>query len=62
MASSFTFTVNVVLEREEGKFMSRDEMQEQLQEALESADPGSVDGGSDGGSSYAVTEWDVSAA
>lgn len=59
MASSFQFTVNVTLERESGKFMSRDEMSEQLQEAIESADPGSVDGGPDGDSAYTVIEWEV---
>jgi hypothetical protein len=60
MASSFSFTVNVTCERETGKFMSRDEMQEQIQDALDSADPGSIDGGPDGDSVYEVTEWEVS--
>lgn len=60
MASKFKFTVSVELEREQGKFMSRDEMEEQLLEALESADPGEISGGADGDSSYSVTDWDVS--
>lgn len=58
-ASSFTFTVNVTLERESGKFMSREEMGDQLREAIESADPGSVDGGPDGDSVYQTIEWEV---
>jgi hypothetical protein len=56
----FTYTVEVEVERVEGKFASRDEVAEQLQEALESADPGSIDGiGSDGTSGYEVTSWSV---
>lgn len=60
--SRFSFTVNVTLERESGKFMSRDEMGEQLAEALESADPGQVEGGPDGDSVYIVNDWDVESA
>lgn len=60
MASKFKFTVSVELEREQGKFMSRDEMEEQLLEALESADPGEINGGADGDSAYSVIDWDVS--
>jgi hypothetical protein len=57
---NFTYTVSVSVERDEGKFASRDEVAEQLQEALESADPGSVDGvGADGSSTYSVVNWDV---
>lgn len=58
----FTFTVTVEVERESGKFMSRDEVQEQIQEALESADPGQVDGGPDGDTVMTVIEWNVAEA
>jgi len=60
MAHTFSLTVTVELERESGKFMSRDEMEEQLREAIEGADPGTVDGGPDGDSTYEVTSWEVS--
>lgn len=56
----FTFTVEVEVERVEGKFASREEVAEQLEEALADADPSSIDGiGSDGTSSYEVQVWDV---
>jgi hypothetical protein len=56
----FTYTVEVEVERVEGKFASRDEVAEQLQEALEGADPGSIDGiGADGTSGYEVQSWSV---
>jgi ABC-type phosphate/phosphonate transport system permease subunit len=56
----FTYLVEVEVERTEGKFASREEVEEQITDALESADPGSVDGiGADGDSSYEVTSWDV---
>jgi len=55
-----TFTVEVEVERVQGKFASRDEISEQLLEAVEGADPGSVDGvGVDGDSEYEVTSWEV---
>lgn len=61
MAHRFTFTVEVELERTEGKFAARDEMADELREAIESADPGSIDGiGADGMTSYEVTSWEVS--
>ena len=59
MASSFSFIVNVTLERESGKFMARDEMSEQLMEWIEGADQGEVSGGSDGDSVYTVTDFSV---
>ncbi|QPE04151.1 hypothetical protein IT882_13215 [Microbacterium schleiferi] len=63
MAHKFSFTVEVEVERESGKFASRDEMAEQIQEWLEGADEGSVSGiGADGDSEYAVTSWEVSEA
>lgn len=55
----FSFTVNIEVERECGKFMSRDEVAEQLQEALDGADPGSVEGGPDGDSVMNVINWEV---
>jgi len=60
MAHRFTFTVEIELERTEGKFASRDEMIEALRDALESADPGSVYGlGADGMSNYDVVSFNV---
>jgi hypothetical protein len=59
----FSFTVEVEVERVQGKFASRDEILEQLQEVVEGADPGSVDGvGADGDSEYEVVNWEVSGA
>jgi hypothetical protein len=56
----FVFAVEVEVERVEGKFAAREEIEEQLRDALESADPGSVDGvGADGTSSYEVSFWGV---
>lgn len=58
----FTFTVDVEVERDSGKFASRDEIAEQIQEAIEGADPGTIDSvGADADSSYSVTSWEVSA-
>jgi hypothetical protein len=60
MAHTFTFTVEVTLERTEGKFAARDELAEQLVEALDYANPSSVDGvGADGTSTYEVVDWVV---
>lgn len=55
----FTFTVTVTVERTEGKFASRDDIEAQLTEALEGADPGSIDGENEG--TYETTEWTVEA-
>lgn len=56
----FTLTVEVEVERVEGKFASRDDILAELTEAVEGADPGTVDGiGADGASSYEVVEWTV---
>jgi len=56
----FSFIVEVEVERVEGKFASRDEIDETIAEWLESADEGTVDGiGADGESSYEVTSWSV---
>lgn len=59
-----TATVEVEVERTEGKFASRDELGEQLLQAveevaneLENADPGSLEG--EYGGQYEVVEWSV---
>jgi hypothetical protein len=53
----FTFTVNVHIERTEGKFATKDEMEEQLIQALADANPNQLDG--DDGGVYEVTDWDI---
>ena len=53
----FTIMVNIEVEREEGKFATRDELLDQIIEAIESADPGSLDG--DNGGVYSVTQWEA---
>lgn len=53
----FEYTVTVEVQRTEGKFASRDELDEQIREALASADPGQVDG--ENGGVYEVVEWEV---
>ena len=58
---AFHFKVTVEVERESGKFMSRDEVQEQLQDALDSANPDTVDGGPDGDTVMNVIMWEVDA-
>lgn len=56
----FTFTVTAEVEREQGKFASRDEIQAEVQEWLESANQDEVSGiGADGDSIYNVIEWEV---
>jgi hypothetical protein len=54
----FTFVVEVEVERDEGKFASRDELADQLSQAIEGADPGSLTG--DNGGEYSTTGWEVS--
>jgi hypothetical protein len=57
----FTFTVEVEVERESGKFAARDEIEAELRDALEGSDPGEVSGvGADGDSVYTVADWSVS--
>lgn len=53
----FAFTVNVGVERSEGKFAAREEIEEQIQEALEGADPGEYEGAN--GGRYETTDWAV---
>ena len=61
MATRATFVIEVELERESGKFASRDELIDEIKEWLEDANQGTVDGvGADGDSVYEVTEWSVS--
>ena len=55
----FTFEVQVDVERTEGLFASRDELEEQIIAELETADPGEVVG--DQGGRYEVVGWDVRA-
>lgn len=60
MAHTFVFTVTVEVERDSGKFASRDDIAEQLRDELERADPGTVSGvGADGSSEYTVTRFEV---
>lgn len=57
----FTFTVEVEVERVEGKFAPKDEIADQLRDAIEGANPGTVDGvGADGSTTYEVTDFSVS--
>lgn len=53
----FTFIVEIEVEREQGKFASRDELSEQLQQALDDANPGDLTGEGEG--QYTVTDWGV---
>lgn len=56
----FTYEVTIEVERESGKFASRDEIGEELQAELERANPSSVDGvGADSDSIYNVIEFEV---
>jgi hypothetical protein len=56
----FTLTVNVSVERTEGKFATKAELTEAIIEAIEQADPGTLEG--ENGGQYEVTTWDVSEA
>jgi hypothetical protein len=61
--TKLTFTINVELERTEGKFASRDEMAEEILGWLENANEGEVSGiGADCASTYEITAWDVEGA
>lgn len=50
------FTVTVELERDSGKFISKDELAEFVQQSIEDADPSQVDVDE---SSYSVVGWSV---
>lgn len=53
----FRYVVEVEVERDEGKFASRDELGGQIQESLEGANPDSLEG--DEGGSYSVVAFEV---
>lgn len=53
----FVFTVQVEVERDTGKFASREELENLIAEALANADEGSWTG--DDGGEYSTTTWDV---
>jgi hypothetical protein len=61
MRFSFSYTIDVEVDRSQGKFASRDELEDQLREAindaLESADPGTLEG--EAGGEYETTSWEV---
>lgn len=56
----FRATVEIEVERTEGKFARRDELEEQIIEALESADPSDFSG--DNGGLYQTVSWEVTLA
>jgi len=53
----FQYIVTVEVERTQGKFASREEINEAITEALESADISSFEG--ENGGEYEVTDWSV---
>jgi predicted XRE-type DNA-binding protein len=53
----FTFTVDVDVDRDQGKFATREELAAQIQEAIEQADPGSMEG--ENGGQYSTSQWEV---
>lgn len=53
----FEFLVQAEVERNEGKFASRDEIAEAIQQALDGADPGDIEG--EAGGQYSVQTWEV---
>jgi len=53
----FIFVVNVEIEREQGKFASRDELAQELEQAIADADPGTIEG--DNGGEYSISSWNV---
>ncbi len=58
----FRFEVEVEVERIEGKFAGRDEIEDQIFEWLTNADEGQIDGiGADGSSQYETIDWSVNA-
>lgn len=60
MAHTFSFTITAIVERESGKFASRDEIADEIINELEGADPGYVSGiGADGDSEYTIIDWTV---
>lgn len=56
-------TVEVEVERIQGKFAPKDEIEENILDAVESANPQSISAiGADGTSEYEVTDWMVEVA
>jgi len=57
MTKPFTFTITVEVEKQSGKFVSRESLRDELATGLEDADPGDlwIDE-----SEYAVVSWEVS--
>lgn len=56
----FTFEVVVEVERLEGKFASRDEIEQAIMYALTDANPYQFDDlGADAASSYEISSWEV---
>lgn len=56
----FEMKVYVEVERLEGKFASRDEIEQAITDALHDANPSQFDGlGADAASSYEVSNWEV---
>lgn len=56
----FRFEVFVEVERVQGKFASRDEVEDTIREMLEQANEGTVDGvGADGDTEYEINDWSV---
>jgi hypothetical protein len=53
----FTFTVEVEVERIEGKFASRDDIGQQILDELEGCNPGQFTSENDG--EYEVVDWSV---
>lgn len=51
------FEFKVEVERVQGKFASKEEIEAQIVEALEGADPGSYDG--ENGGEYQTADWSV---
>jgi hypothetical protein len=56
----FEMKVIVEVERLEGKFASRDELEQEIFNAISDANPSQIDNvGADGASSYEITSWEV---
>lgn len=53
----FSFIVNASVERVQGKFSTRENIEEELIETIDGANPGSITGENDG--EYEVTDWTV---
>lgn len=62
MANHFKFLVEITVERREGKFTSRDDIQERLEQAIQEGVDGADLGGlgADGTSVYEMTDSSVS--